>query len=213
MAAVPVVGVPGLAAGVPLVLRPLAPPLPFPGDPGTITSWLIDQSLSVTSSSLVNEIEAGFARLSHDIPADPADPEYGGPMRELVDEILNSDDLCCYLTASKTGATATRIVLVHPVGKYSAGFGALSAFQGTTMLAFIGETIGDDLPTLVQARTGAVHGRTLSSAFQLRQMAVPTEAEITNYYAPGTAGKLLSPITLTAANTVQLTRLCPVPHA
>jgi hypothetical protein len=44
-------------------------------------------------------------------------------------------------------------------------------------------------------------------------MAVPTEAKITNYYDPGTVGNRLNPITLTAANTVQLTRLCPVPHA
>jgi hypothetical protein len=80
MAAVPVVGVPGPAAGVPPAPRPLAPPLPFPGDTGTITGWLIDQSLSVTLSLLVNEIEAGLARLSHYIPADPVDPEYDGAM-------------------------------------------------------------------------------------------------------------------------------------
>jgi hypothetical protein len=40
----------------------------------------------------VNEIEAGFARLSQDIPEDTADPSYmGAMMKEMVDEVLNSD--------------------------------------------------------------------------------------------------------------------------
>jgi hypothetical protein len=212
MAAVPVIEVSGPAAGEPPVPRPLAPPLPFPGDPGTITGWLIDQSLSVTSNSLVREIEASFARLSQDIPEDTADPNYLGAMREMVDEVLNSDDLCCYLTASETGAAATRVVLVHSIGKYSAGFGALSAFQGTIM-AFMGETIEDDLPVLVQAPTDTANDQNLSSAFGLREVAVPTEAEIVAYFTSAGAGNLMNPIAMTAANTVRLTRLCPVPHA
>jgi hypothetical protein len=32
----------------------------------------------------VNDIETGFAKLSHNIPANPADPDYTGAMRELV---------------------------------------------------------------------------------------------------------------------------------
>ena len=88
----------------------------------------------------MSQIEAGFARLSHNIPADPLDPDYGGAMRELVDEVVNSDDFGCYLTISETGAASSRVMLVHSIGKYSAGFGALIAFQGVIM-AFMGETI------------------------------------------------------------------------
>jgi hypothetical protein len=123
MAAVPVIEVSGPAAGEPPVPRPLAPPLPFPGDPGTITGWLIDQSLSITS--VMNEIEACFARLPHNILAKPADLDYGGAMREL-DTILNSNNLCCYLTASKTGAAATRIVWFIPWGWFPLGNTALA---------------------------------------------------------------------------------------
>jgi hypothetical protein len=123
MAAAPVFGVSGPVAGGPPVPRPLAPPLPFPGDPASINGWLIDQSLFVTSSWLVNEIEAGFARLSQDIPEDTSDPNNLGAMRGMVDEVLNSDGLCCYLTKSETGVAAIRVVAVHSIREYSAGFG------------------------------------------------------------------------------------------
>jgi hypothetical protein len=131
--------------------------------PGSITGWLVDQSVSVTSSSIVTESKAGFACLSHNIPADPLDPDYDAAMKELVDEVVNSDDICCYLTVSGTGAAASQILLVHAIGKYSAGFGALSAFQGTIM-AFIGETVGEICPCwyrhqLTQLQTRPRHHR------------------------------------------------------
>ena len=48
----------GPAPGV--VPNVAAPPLPFPGDLGIISGWLLNQSLSATSSSIVWDIEAGF---------------------------------------------------------------------------------------------------------------------------------------------------------
>ena len=188
-----------------------APPLPFPADSGTITGWLVDQSVTVTSSSLVRDIETGFARRAHNIPVDPIDPDYPGAMRDLVDEVVNSADLCCYLTVSETGTATTRVTVVHSIGKYSAGFGALSAFQGTIM-AFLGEVIGENLPVFVQAPT-AIGERGLASAFALYELAVPTENELTAYFTSAAAGNLMNPIVPTAANTTRLAKLCPIPHA
>jgi hypothetical protein len=187
------------------------PPLPFPGDPGTISGWLLDQSLSATSSSIVRDVESGFSRLTQGIPADQLDPDYLGAMRELVDEVINSSDLCCYLTISETGAAASRVTLVHSIGKYSAGFGALSAFQGTIM-GFLGETIGENMPLFVQAPT-AVGASNMVSSFSLKAVAVPTEAEVVTYFTSAAAGNLMNPIGVTAANATQLARLCPIPHA
>lgn len=213
MAAVaPLVGAAGgPALGVPPVPPALAPPLPFPADAGTITGWLVDQSVTVTSSSLVQDIEAGFARLSQNIPADPLHATYAGTMRDLVDEVVNSSDLCCYLTISETGATATRVTVVHSIGKYSAGFGALSAFQGTTM-GFLGEVVGENMPVFVQAPTTA-GDQDLISSFALREIAVPTEVELVAYFSSAAAGNLMTPIAPTLANTTRLARLCPIPHA
>jgi hypothetical protein len=132
-------------------------------------------------------------------------------MKELVDEVVNSADLCCYLTISETGGAASRVTIAHSIGKYSAGFGALSAFQGTIM-GFLGETIGDNLPLFVQAPTGAGN-QNLTSSFALNAVAVPTEAEILTYFTSVGSGTLMNPIALTVPNTVQLARLCPIPHA
>jgi hypothetical protein len=210
-AAVPPGAAGGPAPVVPPVPRAMAPPLPFLADEGTVTRWLLDQSVSVTSDSLVQDIESGFARLSRNIPADVLDPDYLGTMRDLVDEVVNSSDLCCYLTVSETGSTATRVTVAYSIGKYSAGFGALSAFQGTLM-AFLGEVIGENLPTFVQAPTTA-GDQGLVSAFALREIAVPTELELQNYFTSAAAGNLMNPIAATAANTTRLSRLCPIPHA
>jgi hypothetical protein len=98
----------------------------------------------------VTQVEAGFARLTHNIPVDPEDPDYAGATRELVDKVVNSDNLGCYLTVLETGAAALRVVLVHSIGKYSAGFGAFSTLNGVIM-GFMGEMIGDSLPVLVPA--------------------------------------------------------------
>jgi hypothetical protein len=167
--------------------------------------------VAVTSNSLVQDIESGFARLSRNIPDDAFDPDYPGAMRDLVDEVVNSADLCCYLTVSETGAMAARVTVVHSIGKYSASFGALSAFQGT-MMAFLGEVIGENLPTFVQAPT-TVGDQSLVSAFLLREVVVPTEAEVLTYFTSAAAGNLMNPIAPTAANSTQLARLCPIPHA
>jgi hypothetical protein len=91
-AVVPAAGVPGLI--LPPMPRPPPPPLPFPGDPGTFTGWLLERLASISSKALAREIEAGFAHLMASIPADPADADHPGAMRDLVNEVLNSADLC-----------------------------------------------------------------------------------------------------------------------
>jgi hypothetical protein len=82
-------------------------------------------------------------------------------------------------------------------------------------LAFLGETIGDDLPLLVevQAPTDTAGDQNLSFSFGLREVAVLTKAKIIAYFKSEGAGNLMNPIAMTAANTVRLTQLCPVPHA
>jgi hypothetical protein len=88
----------------------VAPPLQFPAAAGTLTGWLVDQSILVTLVSLVTSIQAGFTRLSQNIPVPAADPGYAGAMRtELMDEVVNSTDLCCYLTVSEMGGAALRV--------------------------------------------------------------------------------------------------------
>jgi hypothetical protein len=195
---------PAGGAPVPGVVPPgvVAPPLPFPRDPGTISGWLLDRSLSATSSSIVQDVELGFARLTQGIP-DTGDPDYL--------EAINSADLCCYLTISDTGAAMARVTLIHLLGKYSAGFGARSAFQGSIM-GFLGETVVDNLPLFVSAPSEGAD-RNLSSSFALEVKAVPTDDEVMAYFTSVAAGNLMAPIALTAGNSTCLARLCPIPLA
>jgi hypothetical protein len=132
-------------------------------------------------------------------------------MKELVDEVINSSDLCCYLTISETKAAAPRVTLVHSIGKYSAGFGVLSAFQGTIM-GFLGGTIGENMPLFVQAPT-AVGASNMASSFALQEITVLTEVEVATYFTSAAAGNLMNPIRVTLANATQLTRLRPILHA
>jgi hypothetical protein len=127
-------------------------------------------------------------------------------------KVINSTDLCCYLTVLGTGVVVAKVALIHLIGKYSAGFGPLSAIQGIIM-GFLEETIGGNLPVLVQA-PAAVGGHNLVTSFALQEVVVPTEAEVVAYYtsAPG-AGPLLNPLAMTAINTVHLAPLCLIPHA
>jgi hypothetical protein len=68
-----------------------APHLPFGGDPGTITGWLLDAT-STTSSDISRGLEQGFNWLVTNIP-DIRDAEYDKAIQNIVDEVVGSDML------------------------------------------------------------------------------------------------------------------------
>jgi hypothetical protein len=79
----------GGAPGPPAVLGAVMLPLPFAGDPGSIIGcWLLDQSLLVTSASLVGAIEAGFEQLVGGILGE-SDP-VSALMQQEVELIISS---------------------------------------------------------------------------------------------------------------------------
>jgi hypothetical protein len=44
-------------------------------------------------------------------------------------------------------------------------------------------------------------------------MALPTEGEIITYFPSVGPGTMMNPLAMTPTNTVQLARLCPIPHS
>ncbi len=140
---VPVFVPPG---GAPAVAT--APHLPFGGDPGTITGWLLDATSTETSSDISRGLEQGFNRLVDNIP-NMGDPGYTAAIRNMVDEAIGSDMLTTYLTAINIGQEGSRVTVIHSIHRYSAGFGGSNALHGKT-LALLGETVGTQLPMLVQ---------------------------------------------------------------
>jgi hypothetical protein len=76
------VGVPGPT--LPVAPGPVPPPLPFPGDPGTVTVWLLERLASILSNALAKVIEAGFTRLMANIPANPTDDVVPLYIRQII---------------------------------------------------------------------------------------------------------------------------------
>jgi hypothetical protein len=131
--------------GAPTVAVP--PQLPFAADPGTITGWLLDTTAMETLAIISKGLEHGFNRLVNNIP-DMNAPDYDKTMREMTDEIVNSDTLVTYLVATNIINDVVCITMVHSILHYSAGFGGSNALHGKTM-ALLGEMVGTQLPTLL----------------------------------------------------------------
>jgi hypothetical protein len=77
----------------------VAPQLPHSADPGTITGWILDETVAMTSTVITQEMERSFNHLVTNIP-DANDPNYDNVMRRMTDEVLSSDTLVTYLTAT-----------------------------------------------------------------------------------------------------------------
>jgi hypothetical protein len=204
-----------LGAPVPVMLPPSGPPppaaprLPFGADPGTITGWLLENTVDATSHSISLEMEQCFNRLDS-VPAD-GDPGHDNAMVQMVDEVRHSDTIVTYLTATNICNNEVSITVVHSIGKYSAGFGGSNALHGRS-LALLGEMRGDQLPMLVSFDDDP--DENLAHALELEPVVVPTEALVDAYFATPTAAHLMPGATvLQGATQINMTNLCPIPLA
>jgi hypothetical protein len=207
-AAVPVVPILVPPGGAPAVAT--APHLPFGGDPGTITGWLLDATSTATSSDISRGLERGFDRLVTNIP-NAGDPGHEDAMRDIVDEVIGSDTLVTYLTATNIGHNAARITTVHSIHRYSAGFGGSNALHGKT-LALLGETVGSQLPMLVQFDPDP--DEDFTHALTMENVTVPSDDMVDAYFALPIAGTLMpQPSVAQGGVQMNLASFCPVPLA
>jgi hypothetical protein len=149
------------------------PQLPCVADPGSLTGWLLQATSTETSDSISRGLEAGFSRLVDNLP-DANDANYDQVMQVMVDEIVNSDTLNTYLTATNFGTNKVRITTIHSIARYSAGFGGSNALLGRT-LGLLGEMRGDQLPMLVRFGDGDPTGK-LAHALEMEEVSVPPKA-------------------------------------
>ncbi len=70
----------------------VAPQLPYSADLGTMTGWILDETVASTPAGITQELEQSFNRLVDNIP-DTAHTDYGNFMRKMTDEIINSNTL------------------------------------------------------------------------------------------------------------------------
>jgi hypothetical protein len=200
----------------PLIVPPggappvVAPQLPHGADPGTITGWILDETVAATPASITQELERGFNRLVNNIPA-ANDANYREVMREMTDEVMYSDTLTTYLTATNRWNDVVRVTTLHSVAKYSAGFGGSNALHGR-VLALLGETVGTQLPMLVILVDDPTED--LAHGFAMEEVCVPSDALVDANFA-GVATVDLMPATTVPQGGVQmnLSSLCPIPVA
>jgi hypothetical protein len=202
---VPVLVPPG---GAPAVAT--APHLPFGGDPGTITGWLLDATSTETSSDISRGLELGFNRLNNNIP-DVGDAGHSDAIRNIVDEVIGSDTLVTYLTAINIGQESAKVTTVHSIHRYSAGFGGSNALHGKT-LALLGETVGNQLPMLVKFDPDPAEN--FAHALAMESVIVPSDGMVDAHYALPTAGTLMAqPSVIQGASEMNLACFCPIPLA
>jgi hypothetical protein len=132
-------------------------------------------------------------------------------MRDIVDEVIGSDTLVTYLTATNIGHDVAKVTTVHSIHKYSAGFGGSNALHGKT-LALLGETVGTQLPMLVQfdpdPNEDFVH------ALAMEAVTVPSGDMVDAYFALPIAETLMpQPTVIQGGVQMNLACFCPIPLA
>eukprot|EP00978_Attheya_sp_CCMP212_P001599 scaffold3275_cov62-Attheya_sp.AAC.1 len=192
--AVPPVGSPG----------PVGPQLPYAADLGTITGWLVKESAESTAESLSDEIEAVTQRYAG-LPA-VGDPGYDGKLREIAEDGLASDDLSCYLTVSRASGQSPVVSIDLDLARYSPGMGGVAALQGRT-LGFLGETIGDQLPTIVVMPNTV--GHTMIDCVEIKAWDAPPVAELDATFVGNTPSVVMA--ATNAATQTTLPRMMFIP--
>jgi hypothetical protein len=207
-----------MAAAVPPAIVPpggappgvVVPQLPYAADPGSVTGWILDATATETSDSISKTLELGFSRLVDNIP-DQGDPGHQEAMQDMVLEVINSDTLCTYLTATNFGSGTVRITVIHSTARYSAGFGGSNTLHGQT-LGLLGEMRGDQLPMLVKFDPDLTEN--LTHALTMEEVTVPPDALVDSYFATPTATHLMPPVSMAQGGVkMNLSNFCPIPLA
>jgi hypothetical protein len=126
-----------------------------------------------------------------------------------MDEILDCHGLEPYLVVSNKPYGAPRVVVMHSLIRYSAGFGRTNALHGK-VIGMLGETVGGQLPPLVQFRDDDA-SIDFASALLLENVNVQPTAAVTAYFAGPAAQEVMPAVTVAAgAVATNLSCLCPI---
>jgi hypothetical protein len=74
------------------------------------------------SDSILKGLGRGFTRHVDNVPG-AGDPGHSEAMKQISNEIVNSDTLMTYLTATNFGHDVVKVSVLYSIARYSAGFG------------------------------------------------------------------------------------------
>jgi hypothetical protein len=176
-----------MAAKAPLILIPpggpppmVAPQLPHSADPGTITGWILDETVAATPiAAITQELERGFNRLVDNI-LDPNHTNYNNVMQRITYKVINSDTLITYFTATNRWNNGVGVTAVHSIAWYSTRFGGSNALH-RQVLTLLGEMVGTQLPMLVKLVEAPTED--LAHGFAMEEACVPSDAIVDAHFA------------------------------
>jgi hypothetical protein len=185
------------------------PQLPNGADPGTITGWLLEASLTKTLDSISSSLEQGFHRLVHNIPI--MNGVWYDAMHAMSNDVINSDTIVPYLVMTNIGNDLVQVTVVYLIARYSAGFGGRNSLHGCT-LALLGKTVGAQLPMIVQFSGDPAND--LLHALGMEEVTVPSDDQVETYFATATAEDLMPGTTIALGGiNMNLSNLCLIPLA
>ena len=114
-------------------------------------------------------------------------------IRALTEEVLSDDKLGTYLVASNTPTGEPRITVLHSLARYSAGFGGQAVLHGQ-VLGFMGDMVGDQLPTMVRFRETVTDN--LAHAFALESVTIQLAASVAAHFAEPNASVIMDGLTV-----------------
>jgi hypothetical protein len=162
------------------------------------------------SAKSLKQLERGFQRLVSDIPT-AGDPGYNEAIQGMVNEIISSDKLMCYLVTTNIFNNIAQVTAINSTAHYSAGFGGSKALHGK-IVTLLGEMVGDQLPMLVQFDPDP--NEDLSHALAMEEVCVPLDTLVDLYFANPRAEKLMPAVTEALGGVLMnLSNLCPIPLA
>jgi hypothetical protein len=99
---------------------------------GSLTGWILDATTIKMSDSILKGLGRSFTRHVDNVPGAGV-PGHSEAMKEMSNEIVNSNTLTTYLTATNFGHDIVKVSVLHSIARYSAGFGGSNALHGHTV--------------------------------------------------------------------------------
>jgi hypothetical protein len=137
---------------------------------------------------------------------------YDNAMRTMMDKIINSNMLTTYLVVTNICNNVVQVTVVHMIARCSAGFGGSNALHGKTLALLLGETVGDQLPMLLQFMNNPAEN--LIHALAKEEVTVLLEAQVTTYFAGPGAENLMPGTTVPQGGVdMNFSNMCQIPLA
>jgi hypothetical protein len=147
-----------------VVAQPVALQRPYAADPGTLTGWLVKDTIGASSVETLRILAATNAKYANVTATDVEAEAATNILKEMAEDIFASEALETFLTVVIPEGGESTVMVVSRMSRYRAELGVVSPWTGEGF-GFLGEVEGGQLPPLVK----------LPDALSLRQALAPKE--------------------------------------